>query len=448
MASSVFNESTSSNNYNMLFTLPFATLFLILNSLALQGAAAPAPESPHLVIPLTKRIVGKQPVEIRDGMPVADLSWIKSQTAHAAHKIQTGAANFEKNVGEKLAALPSLAERDQAMQKRAAAGEALTSEQQGSFWQGPITIGTPPQSFNADFDTGSSDLWMPASSCSSCTGNKYDPSKSSTSKNLGRSFSISYGDGSTTAGTVYTDTVKIAGLSAIAQGVGYATSVATTTGASFDGLVGMGYQSLSTEKVAPFFQSLIDQKIVTTGTFAFALSPTGSELYLGGTDSSKFTGTITYTPVTQQAYWTVAMGGASVGGANVVAGRSAIIDTGTTLIYANSADGKAFFAGFKSAKTLASLGYSGYDGYYAIPCSGSTAISLSFGGRAFSIPYANFVSQGSVGTSGGTQYCLASLIGSDDMGMGSTWLVGDAFLEGVYSVFDQSNNRVGFATRK
>jgi hypothetical protein len=39
----------------------------------------------------------------------------------------------------------------------------------------------------------------------------------------------------------------------------------------------------------------------------------------------------------------------------------------------------------------------------------------------------------------------ASLIASDSMGLGSTWLVGDAFLSNVYSVYDLANNRVGFA---
>ena len=69
-------------------------------------------------------------------------------------------------------------------------------------------------SYTVDFDTGSSDLFVPSSSCeSTCEGHKvYDPSASSTSRGLGYSFSLAYGDGSTVYGEQYTDDVTIAGL--------------------------------------------------------------------------------------------------------------------------------------------------------------------------------------------------------------------------------------------
>lgn len=139
----------------------------------------------------------------------------------------------------------------------------------------------------------------------------------------------------------------------------------------------MAYQSLSTEKTAPYFQSLYNQGVVSSGQFAFKLTSSGAELSLGTLDPNAYTGAVTYTPVTQQGYWQVAMGSANVGGSAKVSNRQAIIDTGTTLIYSSAADGKAFYAGFPSNYPLSSFGYSGYDGYYAIPCTGSTAISLS-----------------------------------------------------------------------
>lgn len=68
-----------------------------------------------------------------------------------------------------------------------------------------------------DFDTGSSDLWIPSTECQTpvCKlKHRYDPSKSSTSRPQPGGFTIQYGDGSSVNGTVYTETVVVAGIKA------------------------------------------------------------------------------------------------------------------------------------------------------------------------------------------------------------------------------------------
>ena len=96
----------------------------------------------------------------------------------------------------------------------------LKDEHQDVEWAGPISIGTPPQPFSINFDTGSADLWVPSANCntSACARkNQYQASNSSTSTPQPGTFAIRYIDGSLAQGSIYTDTVNVVGIRAEGQ---------------------------------------------------------------------------------------------------------------------------------------------------------------------------------------------------------------------------------------
>ena len=75
--------------------------------------------------------------------------------------------------------------------------------------------------------------------------------------------------------------------------------------------MGMAFKAISTYQANPVFQTLISQGSVANRVFAFKLARTGSELYIGGTNSNLYTPPISYAAVTKQvrvgSYMTLAI---------------------------------------------------------------------------------------------------------------------------------------------
>jgi Eukaryotic aspartyl protease len=59
------------------------------------------------------------------------------------------------------------------------------------LYYGPLYVGTPSQAFTVDFDTGSSDIWLPAN-CHSCHGRQFEAGRSSTYRPTNQDVSITY----------------------------------------------------------------------------------------------------------------------------------------------------------------------------------------------------------------------------------------------------------------
>ncbi|EPQ56641.1 acid protease [Gloeophyllum trabeum ATCC 11539] len=401
----------------------------VLAALPFLVAAAPTAPKVGTKIPLQRRSGLVNP----DG--TANAQALKNHLAYATGKIAKGFATYERNTGS---AHPLAAKK---ASKRDTGSDSLTDDAE-QLWYGSISVGTPAKEFTVDFDTGSSDLFLPGPDCSeNCSGHKtYDPDSSSTSSDRNKDFSLQYGDGSTVSGEQYTDTVTIAGLTAKKQALGAADQYSTGFASDnfpADGLLGMAFKSISEYNANPFFQTLVADGVTSDPVFAFKLSKSGAELDLGGTDSSKYSGDFTYAPVTQEGYWQVDLDAVSVGGKKAVTGLSSIIDTGTTLIVGDSDNVAQLYDAIDGAQDASeTIG----QGYYTVPCDSIPTLSLTFAGKSFDVSPDTF-SLGAVQE--GSSDCVGGVAAQD--GLGDFWIVGDVFLQNVYTAFDVGNSQVGFA---
>ncbi|KAF7982811.1 hypothetical protein HWV62_25743 [Athelia sp. TMB] len=406
------------------------TLAAVIAALPFLALAAPAPQGTLTKIALNKR----SNLTHADGS--VNSAKLRAHLAASTAKIQRGFAAYEKNTGTKHPLAPK-----SGVSKRDTGKDALTNDE-SQLWYGSIEVGTPSTKYTVDFDTGSSDLFLPGPNCgSTCSGHTvYDPSKSSTSKDVGQSFSLSYGDGSTVAGEQYTDTVTLAGLTAKPQTLGAAKQYSSGFESSqfpADGLLGMGFKSISDYGANPTFQTLVANGETDSPVFAFKLSSSGAELSVGGTDSSLYSGDFTYAQVEKEGYWQVALDGVSVGGSKTLDSLDSIIDTGTTLIVGDSTNVAKLYKAIPGSKDASS---SVGAGFYTVPCDSIPDISLTFNGQSFDISSTSF----NLGpATSGSSDCVGGISSQDSDS--SFWIVGDVFLQNTYTVFDVGNSQVGFA---
>uniref|UniRef100_A0A7N4NHT3 Peptidase A1 domain-containing protein n=1 Tax=Sarcophilus harrisii TaxID=9305 RepID=A0A7N4NHT3_SARHA len=305
-----------------------------------------------------------------------------------------------------------------------------------SQYFGKIYIGTPPQEFTVVFDTGSSNLWVPSVYCNStaCENHhRFSPSESSTFNSTEEPLSIQYGTGSM-EGVLGYDTVssivdpdQIFGLSTQEPGNIF-------TYSEFDGILGLGYPSLAVDQATPVFDNMMNKHLVAQNLFSVYMNRhgPGSMLTLGAIDSSYYTGSLHWVPITVQGYWQFSVDRITVNGQVVACdgGCQAILDTGTSLLVGPSYD----ISNIQSVIGATQGQYGEFD----IDCSSLSSmptVVIHINGRQYPLPPSAYTIQ------------MESVCTSGFQGDGSSqlWILGDVFIREYYSVFDRANNRVGLA---
>jgi saccharopepsin len=102
----------------------------------------------------------------------------------------------------------------------------------------------------------------------------------------------------------------------------------------FDGILGLGYDTISVNHIVPPFYQMVNQGLLDEPVFAFYLGSTEdeSEAIFGGIDKSHYKGDLIKLPVRRKAYWEVEFEAITFGKSTAqLADTGAIIDTGTSL---------------------------------------------------------------------------------------------------------------------
>ncbi|ELV10247.1 Pepsin A [Tupaia chinensis] len=323
---------------------------------------------------------------------------------------------------------------------------------------GTIGIGTPAQEFTVIFDTGSSNLWVPSVYCSSpaCSNhNRFNPQQSSTYQATSQTVSIAYGTGSMT-GILGYDTVQVGGIADTNQIFGLSE---TEPGSflyysPFDGILGLAYPNIASSGATPVFDNMWNQGLVSQDLFSVYLSSmgtpdiltscitfhsndeSGSVVIFGGIDSSYYTGSLNWVPLSAEGYWQITVDSITMNGQPIACSGScqAIVDTGTSLL-SGPTNAIANIQSYIGASQNS-------NGEMVISCSAINNlpdIVFTINGVQYPLPPSAYILQSQEGCTSGFQGM------NIPTASGELWILGDVFIRQYYAVFDRANNQVGLA---
>lgn len=176
----------------------------------------------------------------------------------------------------------------------------------------------------------------------------------------------------------------------------------------FDGILGLGFDTISVNKIPPPFYNMIDQGLLDEPVFAFYLGDTNngeedeSEAIFGGVNKDHYTGEMTTLPLRRKAYWEVDFDAITFGDSTAeLENTGVILDTGTSLIALPSTLAELLNKEIGAKKS--------YNGQYTVECEKRDSLpdmSFTLSGKSFSItPYDYILEvQGS---------CISTFMGMD-----------------------------------
>ncbi|KAI9706261.1 MAG: hypothetical protein M1820_004836 [Bogoriella megaspora] len=304
-----------------------------------------------------------------------------------------------------------------------------------------VTFGDSKTEYHMLLDSAGSESWIYGSDCTADPCQKHNtlgPTDSSTLQVQSSTFSVGYGTGNVN-GVFASDTVALAGLS-VPMTFGLVSNASSDLNIyAMDGIIGLG---IAPESTSTIMNALSQQHAIPTKIFGIHLSRNvngengnDGEIDFGAPNNNFYSEDLVYIDaISDESFWQIPVDGAGVDGKQAEIGsRSALLDTGTSFIYLPPSDAAAIHS------LIPGSVQNGED--FTIPCDSQSQVQISFSGTTFNISTKDILG----GSSDSSKNCDSHIVGRTTFGS-SQWLLGDAFLKNVYTVFDFDQNRVGLGT--
>ncbi|TFK89413.1 acid protease [Polyporus arcularius HHB13444] len=364
----------------------------------------------------------------------------------------TGAANLVQHDQARAKALKTAALTSPGKFQKAPIVDVLATNTLSDY-VAMVGVGSPPTEYALLIDTGSSNTWVGA-------GKPYV--QTSTSIHTGNLVEVVYGSGFV-MGEEFLDTVTLApGLVITNQSLGAAIEDRGFDGV--DGIIGIGPVDRTCGTLLPDATACIPtvtdnafaQGLINAHQIGISFEPTTSvestngELSFGGIDESKFTGPLTFVPITSTPPASTFVGidqSVTYGVANtpILPLSAGITDTGTTLLLFATEAFDAYLritgAVFDAEVGLFRLTPDQFANLESLFFHiGDTTLEFTPNAQIFPR-----VLNTAIGGSPDFVYLITNDLGPAS-GEGFDFVDGMVFLERFYYVFDAANSQVGFAT--
>ena len=315
-------------------------------------------------------------------------------------------------------------------------------------YNGIVSLGSKQKDFRCVFDTGSSWLWVPDKSLNNNNfSNRFDCKESDTCTTIGENIILTYGQGGGNAYLIQDQVALGDNLTIDNQMFLLATEIHDFGEYFSDGICGLGFTSLS-QGYPTFIDNLQKQQLIKRRMFSFYLnnnlSNDGnplSELIIDGYDTkymkNKENG-FTYIDVIDDNFWAVSMSGLLIDHISVpIKNNKALIDSGTSLIGIPTDDFNILFNIITEEYGKTCF----LDEYQLLNCVCSNVnefplLKLMLGNELFVIEAIDYILYYS-------QTCIFLL---QQLDYEKHWILGNVFMRNYYTLFDQDNMKIGFAS--